>query len=148
MKETDFTVIDLVITKAGAVAGNAPNDLLIEFSGKPPELEALKEKDWRDKYDAFYNEQAAALGKALINTLPGGTLDRLIVFLLTQKASYFRVPYVEPHEEARIGDLIEAIRPFIEIAKKTDDLEDNCKIGGISVSTVRKLREVINKFLK
>lgn len=90
--------IKIQIKKAGPVAGESPHDVRIEISGEPPEFETLKEKDWRDQYDAFYKEQATTLGKALINTLPGGTLDRLIVFLLTQKASYFRVPYVEPHK--------------------------------------------------
>jgi hypothetical protein len=105
MKETDFVVadennfvvVDLVIAKAGAIAGKAPQDILIQFSGEPPEYDdSLGWEELRKQSDTFFQSQAALLGKILIETLPGGTLDRLICYLLRQNASYFRVPYVEP----------------------------------------------------
>lgn len=86
------------IIKAGEVGGNAPADLAIEFSGEPPKFEELSWPELKEKANEWYEKQAVALGSELIKTLPGGTLDRLICFLLRQKASYFRVPYVEPKE--------------------------------------------------
>lgn len=88
------------ITKAGEVAGKAPADVVIEFTGAPPEFGnvTLPLSDFYKTANDYYEQQATQLGSALIETLPGGTLDRLICFLLRQKASYFRVPYVEPRE--------------------------------------------------
>lgn len=89
------------IVKAGEVAGNAPPDVSIELSGAPPEFEKLKAISTADFYEGannWYEAQATRLGSTLIETLPGGTPDRLICFLLRQKASYFRVPYVKPTE--------------------------------------------------
>lgn len=39
----------------------------------------------------LYDEQAQALFDALANSLPGGTLDRLLGKMLAYKASHFRV---------------------------------------------------------
>jgi len=40
----------------------------------------------------FYQLEAERLGEAIWDTLPGGTLDRLIAYLLTRKASLLAVP--------------------------------------------------------
>ena len=89
------------IAKAGEVAGKALADVSIELSGAPPAFEKRMDISGDDFYKVandYYETQATELGRVLIETLPGGTLDRLICFLLRQKASYFRVPYVEPRE--------------------------------------------------
>ena len=88
------------IAKASEVAGNAPPDVSIELSGAPPEFGdvTLPLNDFYGHANNWYELQATQLGSTLIETLPGGTLDRLICFLLRQKASYFRVPYVKPTE--------------------------------------------------
>ena len=39
-----------------------------------------------------YQEDASTLADVLCDTLPGGTLDRLIAELLTRKATCFKVP--------------------------------------------------------
>jgi hypothetical protein len=38
-----------------------------------------------DQADDFFTEQAKILGDALVNSLPGGTVDRLLVYLLDHK---------------------------------------------------------------
>ncbi len=43
--------------------------------------------------ERIYDTQATALANALMGSLPGGTLDRLIAILLQRKASFFRVPW-------------------------------------------------------
>lgn len=93
-------MVSIKVVKAGEVAGNAPSDVLIEISGAPPEFEyvGLTIHDFYRGANDWYEAQATHLGSTLIETLPGGTLDRLICFLLRQKASYFRVPYVKPTE--------------------------------------------------
>lgn len=146
-----MTEQEVRIAKASPIAGESPQDVRIEITGEPPEFHNMKEKDWHKKYDAFYNDQAATLGRALLESLPGATIDRLIVFLLTQKASYFRVPYVEPQEERRMGELLEACRPFVIVANSADGAnghEENWPLGGMTISNVRKLRDAYNKFLK
>lgn len=46
-----------------------------------------------DKCQDLHRANAEKLGKALIETLPGGTIDQLLGFLLAQKASRLIVPY-------------------------------------------------------
>jgi hypothetical protein len=51
-----------------------------------------------NSYD-FYQKEARRLATVLIETLPGGTLDQLIVYLLERKASLLRVPTLKPDKE-------------------------------------------------
>lgn len=87
------------IAKAGGVAGKAPDDLTITFSGEPPAFDKLPWPEAKEKSDAWFESQAITLGEALLRTLPGGTIDRFICFLLRQKASYFVVPHVQSPKE-------------------------------------------------
>jgi hypothetical protein len=41
----------------------------------------------------LYQQDAIAIARALRDSLPGGTFDRLVCELLTMKASHFRVPW-------------------------------------------------------
>lgn len=47
---------------------------------------------WLGDAADFYEDQAAMLVDALIQSLPGGTLDRVLIRLMEHKASLFRVP--------------------------------------------------------
>ncbi len=127
--------MNIAIVKAGPIANNAPEDLTIEFSGEPPKHENLKWPEMMPVANAWFEKQAATLGSALINTLPGGTLDRLICFMLRQKASYFRVPYVEPTKERHINQRRQVdLRPYLERMKKADEQEE--EIAHMDADTV------------
>lgn len=85
-------MIALEITKAAPTV-KAPEDLVIYFSGCPPDDMDLIEAS------VLYNREAAQLAEALWSTLPGGTLDRLIGKLFEHRASLFAIPHYRPKEE-------------------------------------------------
>lgn len=118
---------------------------------------------WKDVETANKNTQYEEIEewKALIETLPGGTIDRLLCYLLTQKANYFQVPYVAPKAEANMGELLEAVMPFIKFADYADEYEkgyhnekdtsDFMIMSAVPETTfgdARRLRDAVNKFLK
>jgi len=52
-------------------------------------------KDYLKKYDEMFNDEAQKLFDALCETLPGGTLDMLLIKLLEKKKSYFIIPFLK-----------------------------------------------------
>ncbi len=81
----------LTITKAIPTAGK-PEDLTIEFAGSPPTQRAALAQ----MANFFYQFEAGMLCDALVNTLPGGTLDALLRKLLEYRASLLAVPFFTP----------------------------------------------------
>lgn len=59
-----------------------------------PSFETLEEAA------ATYEKDAKTIANVLFASLPGGTIDRLLVEMLTRKASHFRVPYGTTEESA------------------------------------------------
>jgi hypothetical protein len=58
-----------------------------------------------------YERDAKTIADALFSSLPGGTIDRLLVEMLSRKASHFRVPYGMLEGYAKASGLTEnAIR--------------------------------------
>ena len=57
------------------------------------EAESQGERRAASRRDALHRANAEKLGKALIETLPGGTIDQLLGFLLAEKACRLIVPY-------------------------------------------------------
>ena len=43
----------------------------------------------------LHQQNAERLGEVLVKTLPGGTIDRLLIFLLEHRASVLRVAYAD-----------------------------------------------------
>ena len=78
----------LIITKADGVN----HDLTIMFTGKPPSFDSLSEAG------RFYEAEANKLAEAMLYTLPGGIVDRLIAALFERRASLFRVPFFDSDE--------------------------------------------------
>ena len=62
-------------------------DKTIILSREMPDPDTLQEMA------DLYAEDAKKIADALENTLPGGTFDRLLVELLTKKASLFKVSF-------------------------------------------------------
>lgn len=55
--------------------------------------------DTLDEADRAYYKEAWALGQALEGSLPGGTFDRLVVYLLKRKVSDCILPHMMPSAE-------------------------------------------------
>lgn len=49
--------------------------------------------------DEHYNEQASTLYQALKYSLPGGTYDRLLALMMTDRASLFVVPLFDEESD-------------------------------------------------
>ncbi len=60
-------------------------DVTIRIEGRPP-----RHADLRDA-EAWYAQEARTLSKALVDSLPGGTLHALLVELLKHKVSLLAV---------------------------------------------------------
>lgn len=86
------------VRRAAGIAGTRVRDVLISIGGENGSLDGpLAESPGQmialvNSFDA----DARSLAAALHESLPGGTLDRLIGRLLQIKASQFRVPYAQP----------------------------------------------------
>lgn len=76
----------ITVVRAGAIGGEQPEEAMITITGEPDDTVSLKAAE------AFYEEQAEQLATVLEQTLPGGTLDRVIGRLMARRASLFRVP--------------------------------------------------------
>lgn len=76
------------VCKASA-SGNCPVDsVTLVIDGDVPNFDY---KAPLEECAQFYDEQAQLIFDALTNSLPGGTLDRLLGKMLAHKASHFRV---------------------------------------------------------
>ena len=81
----------LTLNKAGRIEGQEPvPSLTITIDEPVPELDGGR--GWERHARFYFEEQADALVSALCESLPGGTLDRVLAKLLERKASLFRVP--------------------------------------------------------
>ena len=49
---------------------------------------------WRKRATETYKEEAVALHKILLSTLPGGTYDQLLSEMMRNKASVFQVSFI------------------------------------------------------
>ena len=77
---------EIQITRAGAVARIQPEEVTIKITGSPSDDMSTKEAE------AFFTREAETLASILSNTLPGGTLDRLLGNLIASRATLFLVP--------------------------------------------------------
>lgn len=77
----------MIVSKADPVGGTPVPDIRIEITGRLPTWGSLEE------WDASCDEQARRIEQALVVSLPGGVYDRLLIRLLTRKASHFRVAH-------------------------------------------------------
>ena len=77
------------IALAQPIGDQSIEPVTIQIAATVPQFRTLE-----DAAD-FYRIQAKTLASAL-TALPGGTFDRLLIELLTRKASYFRVPWDKP----------------------------------------------------
>lgn len=81
----------VTIHKASSHGFSAPPDLMIEAKEEFPDF--TREEYFAGKSAELHKTDAEALGRAIIGTLPGGTIDRLLVFLLEHQVSLLRVKH-------------------------------------------------------
>lgn len=78
---------EIEIWKAQPLGNRQVSNVRLRIEQSLPEQSSLA------KADAVFRSQAITIADALMDSLPGGTLDRLIAILLERKASHFVVPY-------------------------------------------------------
>lgn len=78
----------ITLCKAEPTGNKAVDNLTIEISQPIPELD---EPDWFNSHSLFYKEQAEELLNQLNKALPGGTIDALLIALLSNKKSLLRI---------------------------------------------------------
>jgi hypothetical protein len=79
-------MITINIFKAQGIGTKTVDSRILDISVELPPFESLT------KTIAEFESQALLLADALCETLPGGTLDRLVAELLKRKATSFNVP--------------------------------------------------------
>lgn len=82
--------ITVRICKGEPLGDNQPETTTIIIDGTIPEFDYRPPNPFAEA-GRFYDQQAQMLFDALSNSLPGGTLDRLLGKMLAYKASHFRV---------------------------------------------------------
>ena len=81
--------IGIAVKRAGRVGDhNAPATCIV-IEEEMPDLGRMNLAE----FDAIFQADAEAIETALRLALPGGTYDRLLVRMLQQKATHFRVPW-------------------------------------------------------
>lgn len=78
------------VYKASPIGSQIVNSLTILIDQEIPECPSL------DESRKLHAEQAEILVDALVEALPGGTFDALLIAMMQKKVSLFRVPFVEP----------------------------------------------------
>jgi len=80
----------LGLYRASSIGDLAAPQVIIEIR---QEIDVCKDVDEIERFRQIYARDANALAEALFLSLPGGTIDALLVAMLQQKASILRVPY-------------------------------------------------------
>ncbi len=75
---------------AQPIGDEEASDITIHIHTPVPHVDDVP--DYIKAYRAMYMEQAEKLAKALCDSLPGGTIDALLVDLLDRKRSCFVIP--------------------------------------------------------
>lgn len=83
------------ICQAEAIGSNVnvATPVIIEVSRALFEDSPLRPSDSLEVHHAFFLKEAAEIEKALYESLPGGTYDRLVGLFLQRKASHFIVSH-------------------------------------------------------
>lgn len=87
------------IYKASSVGAEAVPDLELRATETAPEIGPII--SWEEAYRRFYYVQGVEIVRQLRASLPGGTIDGILLALLESKASLLRVPDPEPKKRPR-----------------------------------------------
>lgn len=84
------TSLRITLLRAGDVGSNIPPKVTVEIHDQISDDEFSSLADARE----LYAGQARALSDSLFASLPGGTIDALLVEMMKRKVSLFSVPFV------------------------------------------------------
>lgn len=85
---------EINIFKAQRVGDEITESIKIIIDKETPEIETnISTKELYQLAHNQYEAQGELLGNILLNSLPGGTIDELLIFLLTHKRSILKVKY-------------------------------------------------------
>ena len=107
-----MSVTTIRLSKAEPLAEQAVPDLFIEVTLPVPPSTGFADQR------QVYCEQAGLLATTLLGSLPGGTIDALLIALLESRASVLRIPY------ASLGRTAQP--PNVERLKENDALALEC----------------------
>ena len=88
---------EIRVHKAGPYHSKEIESLVIRIE------ETLLDRHWSARVEQVtedYIRDAKILADALLETLPGGTMDQLLCELLKRRASLFQVPFFEKEKES------------------------------------------------
>jgi hypothetical protein len=80
------------VRRAGSIGTHEPDSITIEIDRQ------IEDNMTLDGARTIYEVEAMGIGDALIASLPGGTLDQLLAYLMVKRASLFRVPLFDKEE--------------------------------------------------
>jgi hypothetical protein len=85
---------EIKIYKAQSIGDKKAESVTIIIETEIPDINKdISLNGFYEKAHKLYKDQAESLGNALYNSLPGGTLDKLLIFFLEKKASLFKVRF-------------------------------------------------------
>ena len=87
--------IHIHLYKAHGIADRQVSDAIIEIHDEVPSIDT--QPGWEQRYRDFYDGQAQRLIDTLTAVLPGGTLDRVVAFMMLKAASLHKIQW--PQEE-------------------------------------------------
>ena len=85
---------EINIFKAQRIGDETIESIKIIIDKETPEIKkGISTKELYRLAHSHYEAQGEMLGEALLNSLPGGVIDELLIFLLTHKRSILKVKY-------------------------------------------------------
>ena len=89
-------IITIAVRRAGKIGQDEAPITRIVIDEEMP---YLRGGEGVEALGARFLADARAIEKGLIESLPGGTYDRLLMLMLQRKASHFIVPWATPMKE-------------------------------------------------
>lgn len=93
---------EVVVQRAHDGGADVPEETVIRIG--PETFPEFDVKVWRASAWVLHRKNAVAIVNALVESLPGGTIDHLLTYLLERKVGYLTVPLPRPHAEKENDD--------------------------------------------
>lgn len=110
-------------------------DMRIEATEPIPDLPGDSGKigeirEWEKSHRDRYSQQGKAIVTAMLASLPGGTIDAVLLHLLEHRANIFRVPYADPDVASTLAAWLAFERSDSEKRLLLQNITANLAIGG------------------
>lgn len=85
---------EIKIYKAQSIGDKKAESVTITIETEIPDIKKdISSNDFYKEAHKLYKNQAESLGNALYNSLPGATIDELLIFFLEKRASVLKVRF-------------------------------------------------------